>query len=57
MAPGERALRRLITDHIEADEKRFDALEKQLSNIVGILTVLVVLVVGSGVLNFFSAHP
>lgn len=55
MAPvSNEKLRDMLSDHTHEDERRFDAVERQLASVSGKLTVLLALVVGSGLLNYLA---
>jgi hypothetical protein len=47
-------LRDQLAAHEKEDERRFDYLDKQMASAGGKLTVLLALVVGSGLLNFLA---
>lgn len=42
-----------LRDHMVEDEHRFDRLENSITSVSGKLTILIAVVVGSGVLNWF----
>lgn len=45
---------KLLREHTEADERRFDGVEKHLARISGELYVLGAIVVASGIANFLG---
>ena len=46
----------LLHTHEQEDERRFDKLGLELAKIKGMLTVLITIVVGSGILNYMAVH-
>ena len=54
MHRSDELIHQTLLTHIAEDERRFDRIEAELARIKGMLTVLVVLVVGSGLVNIFA---
>lgn len=46
----------MLSEHIEEDLSRFSGIEQSIATIQGMLAVLIILVIGSGALNWFSGH-
>lgn len=54
--PGDHAVKRMLREHMADDEQRFAALARSVSYVQGMLVVLIALVIGSGLLNWYQVH-